>query len=919
MDKIKKVFLFDQNILIQDGTNKLWIMGKNTDRRTGFGVPNKAIYSPVNTGIILDADEEIQKCYAHRSLLGIYTTKGKLFISRSVTKNKTERTNSFIFSSQTNQAPIDVGMENELDNEDVVTADRISVEDDAVMLEDGGDYETDDNESEESDDDDYDNSGNFVHETESQDDLSLLLSATGINTQTILNQLYMMMQQTIPNITITNITIPENDTYDNLQYYGNITAESKITKDSNEEGFNMISDNVNNVLFISETLFFQINDKIFFYNKRVNPVDIIVKKKFGFSVIPIRKNDNILYQILLPFQPDRVIFCQDFIYLSAKPFIHVISAYQIKSILKVNVRDPDIITWIYFRSDEPLNENNIYFLFSEGTIYVKKEDGIYKYSHKHQTIEKFISNNLKTFFLRTNDGTEINLFCQKEDGIYIDYGVMKRKITYHPLLDHLVDFNYTYKSQFVLINHENAPRFIAHGSQLFFNIHGLICYKLTDSGLIYYDSQTLYYCTNIELDENTFGTSEIEKINLRYDSYYIYMFTSVPEPVTHLQITNQLILLQSGDKFYYHTINTDNFKIDKFTQIIINSYPSLDLVLKHHVVRTRKKYNATTTLHVNIDANKLDKLLNIVDMVPKENNFEIKFKKGTKTVSYGDGPKRQFLEDAIIEFSEKYLVSNNVYSSFNVDAMERFTDNELITIGVMLHLVICHSQSNLPIRLPLKLVSAIMKRSPTINELEYFAKIESSEAFQNAYKFKDDVEAIKDFGYDTYEECLRVICKYDNPNPEKIKREKTIAKLIAKGFRHYNEIKNLSIMNLPTLDYYLSGDYIIDRGLLIKNLKVFTKADSSINSIDFLQMIIDIIRDLPEEKLVVLLKNWTGTSVVKKTGKYEIYIEKSTSGVHFGTCNMQLTISENFITDPVLNNTLIDVLTTPYDVMVDPR
>lgn len=905
MNNIKKTFISDENILIIDKNNKLWIMGANTNHRTGFSNSNQTIYSPINTGIILDIDETVVNFYARRSIVGIYTSAQKLFVSRSIDKkNVIQSTQNTPFDTNfLYQSAISQGLENELLDED---NDEINGLASINNTNEGDDYDYGD----------YDDS-DFI------DMPSLDMPPLPNNTiaQTFINEMRILINQLNPNIDVINDDIDNNlstdiITIDNLEYYSSV-MRGVLLDEVEDVYFHLLADNVTNVLFVSETIFFLIGGNIHFFNKKINETEIIVKKKFGFSVMSFMNNNNIYYQIVLPFQYDKLIFCKDFIYMTSGQFMHIISAFWLKELSKTET-EPDIITWIYFKSDELVNETSIYFLFSEGTIYVNKDDGLYKYSHEYQDIKKMINNDSKIFFLRTNDDIESNVFCQRNDGIYVDYGAFKMKIPPHLLLDYLVDFNLSNKSQLIIINKENAPKYTIADTQLFFNINGMDYFKLMDDGLIYYDSKTLYFCTNKILEENVYGTIEIEQIDLNNESYYIYIFTSVPDSIIDIQFNNQIIILQTKDKFYYHTIGSNMFIIDKFTPIIIETLSDSDLVLKHHIVRTKKKYQSMTTLYISSDANKLDKLMNIADMLPKTSNFEINFKDGIRTISYGDGPKRQFLEAAIEEFAEKYLITHNNSTNFNLEKMEKFTDNELITIGTMLHLVICHSQSNLPIRLPLMLLTSIIKKSPTNSDLEYFAKLEDMNSFNNLYKYRDDDNAIKDFGYDNYEDCLKAISKYSNSNTS-INKEKHVAKLIAKGFRNYDQVKNLSIMNLPTLDYYLSGDYVIDRVLLIKNLKVYfyegikeTKSNT-----EFYLIIKNIINNLPEEKLIILLRNWTGTCIIKKSSEYQIYVDHTSSGIYFGTCNMQLTISENFIKDPVLHNTLIEILTTPYDVMID--
>src|SRR5437868_13525572 len=135
---------------------------------------------------------------------------------------------------------------------------------------------------------------------------------------------------------------------------------------------------------------------------------------------------------------------------------------------------------------------------------------------------------------------------------------------------------------------------------------------------------------------------------------------------------------------------------------------------------------------------------------------------------------------------------------------------------MMLHAVIFHTNNHLPIRLPLVLVSCLLGREPTISEFEYFTEKEDSQILTSLRAYKHNPQIIKSFGleFDDYVDCLKYICKYKHiSDTNSVLSE--ICETIKTGFWNYGSVKNLSIMNMPTFDYYLSGDYNIDRELFI--------------------------------------------------------------------------------------------------------
>jgi len=979
METIKKTYICGENILVVDSVNKLWIMGKNQERITGFGTKNKSIYAPVYCKIILDKDEEIKKFYTCKYFLGIFTSKGKLFVSRNLhNKNNSCVTRRSRVSRSGRQAyrrasiqviadehtiveeMMDAAVIERIDANDIdntVVEEIIDVNDTeyvdrlADIIRDSRNRHNNESEANYTDMTEvYDPVSGVIHFTnpernvptnehtwseivETMSDPSHY-SSDDDNSYVIANDdddnSYTIDTDNDDNDDNDNDDDDDDDNYitdddcvaedygdfDNSRFYDDIIEFSPSQIKPLKEGIKLLEENVDDVIFVTETILFKKNGNLYVYNENLKPKEIIVAKKFCFSTIYIEKGIYSYHQLVLPFDYDSLVFCDDFIYLRSGQYHHVISAFFSPIEYSEN-----IVTWIFFKTDLDINEKNIHFITMEGTIYVKYGNQIYKYCHSIQKIKEFVGINAKTFIMPTNDNDSKILFCIKEDGVYFDHGNLKKEIPYHEFFPYIIDMNSFRKSRLVIIDVDNSDtkRYVPSGKTLFFNVNGLVYYKLLNSGIIYYDkSNILYYCTNNVLLENKYGTMEIEKISTKNDVYYIYMFQDLPNPISNIQFTNNLIMIQSENKYYYHTIDTSRkFMVDKFTEIIIgNNSSDSQLVSKHYVGYGQKKYDNYVTLSINISANKFDKLLNITEMLSNENDFSINFMKETTIVSYGDGPKREFLEAAVIEFSEKYLVRHNVCSEFNLSEMKKFSDDELVCIGSLLHSVICHSNNHLSIRLPLVLAAEIIKKEPTIIELEYFVKLEDPETFNTIYKFKDQPDEIINFGYDSYEDCLKMMCKYYNNDKKTNKKITHISQKIAKGFKNYNEIKNASIMNVATFDYFLSGDYNLDRKLLIKNLRI--SDESSNNDKDYQAIITNFLQKLPENKLAILLKNWSGTSIVKKSYKYDISIVKKQeiTDIHFATCSVCITMNEK-----IFNNfddqLIIDILTTPITTMVD--
>lgn len=870
MQVIKRIFPFDENILITDEENKLWIMGENKYKRTGFGEVNKSIYSPIYSEIILEPEENVSKFYVYESLLAIYTTNGRLFISND---NKNVNSSDAILlrpteSQSTHQTNHAIPL-------------RSNDARDLSSYEDVSDIE-----------ESTERNHSSIYEDNLSEDIDEIESTEHINSNN-----YEEYSDTISK-------------FNNHDFYYSLYKKALI-KDSKKEGMDLLEEGLRDVIFVAETIFFKKNEEIYVFNKKMIP-KLTIYGNLGISTILIEKNNYVYYKLVFPFDYEKLVFKDNFVYVRSGQYHHVISTYDSLDI------DVVLLSWIYFKCDIEITENDIYNIENEASVYVKHSNGVYKYFHETKDLQKIIGNDSRTIIVPSNNGIDNKLFSIKNEGVYYDNGNLHKIMECNELIPYVIDINLFDFNQLIIVDIDNSKRYIRKGSSLFFNIHDLLYYKLIDGGILYYDTNnTLYYLTNTILAENIYNTIEIEKIETDdEDTFYVYMFNNLPTPVSNIHFTNNLIILKSNNKYYYHTIDTRNFRVDKFTELTVkNDINSIELVQKHYVIRIKKEFENTVSLSININANKLEKFMIIIDLLRDKNNFEINFMEGTKIVSYGDGAKREFMEAAISYFANTYFIQYNRCCEFNLDKMKRFTEDELIIIGSMLHAVICHSNNHLSIRLPLQLISSILGKKPTIIELEYFVKMEDPEAFASLYPHKNNLNNIKNFGYDTYEECLNSLCKFYH-NKDTNETVENISKLISKGFHDYHDVKNFSVMNLPTLDYFLSGDYELNRELLIKNLRIFNYPETTNN---YKNIIISIIKSLSEDKLTMLIKNWSGTSIVKKSFTYNIYIEnKESYDIYFATCSVDMTISQKILENSETSKLLIDLLTTPINFMFDP-
>lgn len=865
---IKTTHIFDDNILIIDNDNRVWIMGNNKYRRTGYQDDKVYLYQPIKTNIQLDSDENIKLFYVNEHLISFYTTKKRVYITHHTYQDD------------------NINMVNNNDDENTDTDDNEN-NDNAEENEASDNTQENDNNTE----DDADNVS-AENNDESSDEF-----IDNDNVHTDVNKASVFIQN-----------FPENEYIENLSVYHNNMSQ--------KDGISLLINNADAVAYNEHIIFFVKDKRLFVYDYTARLYDNVLFNYLGLSVIThFAKNNIIYYEIIFPFNVNKIDSHVNYIYINSADYHHVISAKNRED------GHPQVF-WLYFRLDMIINSLDIHLC--DENIYLLSDKKLYRYFYKTNRMDVNVHLNNDLLYLNGINDWNKAPFLITKNGLFRIADALIKTMDYHENLQYYVEHSYMDSSTCIIIYKKNAPqRYIVHKDNLLFNINDIIFYHLMDYGLVYYDkTNTLYFITSLLYPDNV-GMTHIDKIPGKEVAFNIYMFNNLPIPINGIfGDGKELILVQSGNKYYYHLIGDhmdDDTKIKQFTEIKLDTINNTCQIENKYISYPVKKYNTSIYLQMSTHGNRFKKLLALAEFLDNDNNFFIKLVNLNVFTAHGDGVKREFIHDAIREFQNKYLVKSNHLTKFHTETMEKLNKDRLFYIGKMLNIAICHSNGPLNIRLPLNLLYHLKNKTRKFDlaELEYFAKKENPVVFNKIHTYRNDPEgfAALDTEYDSYEKYLEHLCGYDS-NENKLLD--MVCSNITKGFYSYGAIKNIAKMNFPTLDYYLSGDFLINRDLLIENITIRHYSLSDVDK--YHQVINKNIRDLPENKLAVLLKNWTGTSVVERDAEYNITItndQDESSNIYFGTCNRDLIISDNVIDNPEIFGSLIDIITQPFTKMID--
>jgi hypothetical protein len=362
----------------------------------------------------------------------------------------------------------------------------------------------------------------------------------------------------------------------------------------------------------------------------------------------------------------------------------------------------------------------------------------------------------------------------------------------------------------------------------------------------------------------------------------------------------QEFIVRTNDTHYY--VNAEGIDLFELRK------PLTSTVIRRDLIQVINIHNDTIDFDIRTNKSYFDQLLNIFTINDPNVSPAIRYVDESATRSkirgharqiaaYGEGVTRDFYTNACFDFAAKFLKSDGCFTIFNYEVLQIIPEDDLMDIGYYLHKWIIDMKAPLPIRLPMSLIWALTV-NPKIEDLEYFAKMKDNSAFQHMFKNKDDGEFLEECGYESYEDCLKTMLKIsDNKHVE----------IIARGFTSIFDIKNRVRMNMPTIDFYVSGPYTIDRKAFKKHIEAQDK--KALES--FASMLMQFIDEATETNLKNLLMNWSGCNYLIPNETYFITLASSNQkDIYFRTCSSEMYVNPKIMTSGDVDMDTIKLILT---------
>lgn len=658
-------------------------------------------------------------------------------------------------------------------------------------------------------------------------------------------------------------------------------------------GFNEPLTAIDEVTMVAESVFFRKGSSVFVYNWRLTP-KIIMAGNGGLAFSPCQHTRAFTYyQILMPFIPDTIEFRENNVYMRLGSMHHVLTSFRRAAIPWL------IVSWLYFPF-EKLDPDSIYISTKMGQLYVKTDMSVLLYIHLFKSLRLVIQDR-KPFMITRTDYKAASPCCLRADGALLEYVSKKVFCQPDPWLKNTITISCSLEPPFiVLVDVKGAERFRVKGDTLLINVNNCRYAMRANRFPILVDAQNAVFVYANKLLE--VPHMKLEKQFVVSDrTHRIYKWLNTPKPIDSFNVGAEWITIESKGKHYRGIIDSTFRQVQAIQLELVKRIPAT--VIKDLVKRKTSKAGTRVEVQIETFGNLFERLCSFAEMFGKDIMLKPDYTLKSVTVSNGLGIKRVFAQDALSQFAMLYLIIHGACSEYNIEALSKLTPPQLFIIGRALHMAMYMNRTCLSVRMPISFLAALLNREPEIDELEFFLQQESPDVYDTITGYFDDPSGLEECGYTSYEECLKYTCFYQHADPEIDQRAKHISHALALGFNSFAEVDNIKKMNMPTIDHYVSGAYCIDRVLLI------SKLDCS-HAI-LLKFVRNLIERLPEDKLAIFLRNWTGSSVYKGTKCTVLEIAKR--DVEFATCGRKLHLNPAIFQkgnkDAIAE--LVDLLTTP--------
>lgn len=652
--------------------------------------------------------------------------------------------------------------------------------------------------------------------------------------------------------------------------------------DSSNYGFDLLETDVDDVIMGAIILFIK--------NKQTNIFAIKNTKYFNKSSIMtkiIGKPFGYYFQLLLPLiDIDQYMCGPNFIYMQngLRQYILWTRISNSRAMVKL----------IQLDANPKIDVNDIMFCQYTKQLMINLENNFCEYSFIKHTFTP-IRTNVKKISMDSNYNVYFNTITNNVQKIrvYNNNTIIKSKTI--PVRYNIINFFMLNNHLGIITNIGNASSPIGEiDGMIKFNISNVRYYAIASEYMLYCDTKdTLHLVTSKTIKLPFSNKTRISNWNskltsIEYTMYIVYPLSNFPEDtknIVSIQTTKFQTTIQTTTKLYCYNYNKNTFEAIIFGEEFISINKSL-------ISYNSNNNNSTTSLDIDAtfgstkNTNLFDKLLimsSTLILTQKKISVNLIDRMNHKTIASGKGPTKEFINEALVDFSDKYLVVNpNKTVEYNTTAMSSFTDLDLVSVGNMLSYII-FNHGMLPIRLPLTLLSTILKKVPTNKELEYFLKIYDQDVLTNVLMYKYDHENMLTFGFGNYHTTLRAMCKFHSD--DSIKR---LDRLISLGFNNYHKISNIDKMDLPTLEYMMSGDFIINKKKFAEDIKI-DDDNCKFDKVAFRSK----IEKLTDDQFRTMLKNWSASYVIDPKSGYSIGIDNSmnTALLTIQTCTNSIYIN----------------------------
>lgn len=663
-----------------------------------------------------------------------------------------------------------------------------------------------------------------------------------------------------------NATALINNNVDNIadpaKICGNSIADSyQIYRDeyplSSEPGFDLLETDVDDVVFSEDAVLFMKAKRICFFsiqNIRCLEMNSIMTKIVG-------KPFGYYYMLLIPlFGIDNYVCGYNFIYMKNKFQQYILSLSTLRQRITIKL--------LHFDLNPKIEVDNIILYKKFNKLIFITANILYEYSLINHTIAQLHTGADRICHDTTTNHIYFNSISDNVQyiNIYNDAHTIKNKQLSTNIS--IVKFFALQHNIGLIINNTDFDAIGTIDDIIYLNIAKVKYYGISHKNIVYRDTTNVLYLVTTSMIGMGSSIKNISATNWGdsgFTYYRIYPLTNFEEDTANIITIKSMdreIIIQTHAKLYiFHSdsnilseviVYDENTYVDRLLAEFERPDRNIRSTSIDMIVDTRGLFNKLLTVYGTLTLTDTIISVAFIDRIKHV------------TTAFGKGATKEFINEAMMDFSRQYLIVHpNRSVEYNTDSMKLLTDIDLVTIGNLINYILLN-HCVLPIRLPLTLLSSILKKIPTDNELEYFLRIYDQDVLTEMAVYKYDYQAMMDVYCESYSDALRTMCKFRSN--ESIKR---FDHFISLGFENNYKFKNLATMNIPTLDFMLSGDFVIDKKKFANGIEFIYHNRYNFDRVAFKTA----IQDLTDNQFKILVKNWSASYVVNPKANYQVDIE----------------------------------------------